>query len=29
MSTVVEDLYLIWLVAEAEEFMDQTLYLPL
>ena len=29
LSAVIEDLYLIWLVADAEEFVDQTLYLPL
>ncbi len=29
LSAVIEDLYLIWLVADAEEFVDQTFYLPL
>jgi len=29
LSAVIEDLYLIWLVADAKEFVDQTFYLPL
>jgi len=29
LSAIIEDLYLIWVVAEAEEFTDQTIYLPL
>lgn len=29
LSAIIEDLYLIWLVADAEEFVDQTIYLPL
>jgi len=29
LSAVIEDLYLIWLVADSEEFVDQTFYLPL
>jgi hypothetical protein len=29
LSAVIEDLYLIWLVADSEEFVDQAFYLPL